>query len=113
MPYFQRHLFFCTNLRQNGKRCCAQNNAAELKDYAKQKLKRLGLHGPGNYRVNNAGCLDRCEQGPVLVIYPDGIWYRYDNQADVDEIIEQHVLKGQIVHRLQLSNKPSEANLNK
>ncbi len=111
MAYFQRHLFFCTNLRKNGKRCCAAGNAEDLRDYAKQKLKKLGLHGPGQFRVNTAGCLDRCEEGPVLVIYPEGAWYRYSTDKDIDEIIEQHVLNGQKVTRLLLSSShlpPSE-----
>jgi (2Fe-2S) ferredoxin len=106
MPYFQRHLFFCTNLRQNGKRCCAQGDAQALRDYAKQQLKKRGLHGPGLCRVNTAGCLDRCEEGPVLVIYPEGVWYSYKTHTDIDEIIEEHIIKGQKVTRLLLSSEP-------
>lgn len=113
MAYFQQHLFFCTNLRKNGKRCCAQGNAEALREYAKKKLKALGLHGPGRHRVNLAGCLDRCEEGPVLVIYPEETWYSYKTNSDIDEIIEYHLLKGQKVTRLLLSNAPPSAPLTK
>lgn len=108
MPFFEYHCFFCTNHRENGKQCCAQGNAQALRDYAKQQLKKRGLHGVGKCRVNNAGCLDRCSEGPVLVIYPEGIWYSYKTHHDIDEIIEKHLIKGEIVHRLLLSDAPSE-----
>lgn len=106
MAYYQKHIFFCTNLREPSKRCCGANQTVELRDYAKQKLKKMGLHGVGEYRVNNAGCLGRCEDGPVLVIYPEEVWYSYKTHNDIDEIIEQHLLKGQIVSRLLLPSEP-------
>lgn len=100
MSYYQRHFFFCINQRDN-KRCCGEK-AIDYCLYAKQKLKEAGLHRAGMYRVSHSGCLGRCEQGPLLVIYPEGIWYSYQTHRDIDEIIEQHVLKGKIVKRLQL-----------
>lgn len=102
MPYYQHHLFFCTNLRDNGKQCCADAGAVALREYAKKRLKQLGLHGKGLNRVNLAGCLDRCKEGPVLVIYPEAVWYTYRTEADIDEIIEQHVLNNKLVERLLL-----------
>lgn len=104
MNYYQKHVFICTNQRDNGRECCAQKNAIELLQYAKLKIKGLQQDGKGKVRINNAGCLDRCSEGPALVIYPDGIWYRYHTMQDIDEIIEQHVLNGQIVERLMLPN---------
>lgn len=101
--YYQRHVFFCTNLRTSGKQCCAAGDAEKLRDYAKQKLKKLGIHGTGLNRVNTSGCLGRCEDGPVLVIYPEGVWYSYKTYNDIDEIIENHLLKGEIVDRLRLT----------
>ena len=53
-------------------------------------------------RVNNAGCLDRCEEGPVMVVYPEEVWYHYQNEADVDEIISEHLQGGRVVERLQI-----------
>lgn len=77
-------------------------DAEKLRDYAKQKLKKLGLHGTGQHRINTSGCLGRCEEGPVLVIYPEGVWYSYKTYNDIDEIIEKHLINGQIVDRLLL-----------
>lgn len=104
MTYYQHHLFFCTNQRPDGaeRPSCASCGAAELRAYVKQRLKALGLTGQGKARVNLAGCLDRCEEGPVLVVYPEGVWYTYVDEADLDEIIEKHVLGGEPVARLML-----------
>jgi len=65
----------------------------------KARVKELGVEG---VRVNIAGCLDRCELGPTMVIYPEGTWYNYQSMADVDEIIERHLIAGQRVERLRL-----------
>ncbi len=73
-----------------------------MRDYAKQRVKQLGLVGKTSVRVNTAGCMDRCSLGPVLVIYPEGIWYTYASKEDVDEIIEQHLLHGRVVERLRI-----------
>ena len=104
MSYYQRHIFFCTNDRgANADRpSCNRCGSAELRDYAKSRVKQLELAGPGRVRVNQAGCLDRCEQGPVCVVYPEGTWYTYVDEADVDEIIESHLLSGKAVERLKI-----------
>lgn len=81
-------------------------DAEKLRDYAKSQMKKRGLHGPGLFRINSSGCLDRCEEGPVLVIYPEGVWYSYKTYNDIDEIIEKHLLKGEIVSHLRLSETP-------
>jgi len=101
-PYYHHHVFFCINRRDDGKRCCAECGSQEMRDYAKQRLKALGMNGKGRIRVNNAGCLDRCEEGPVMVIYPQGVWYTYVDKSDVDEIIERHLMRGEIVERLKI-----------
>jgi (2Fe-2S) ferredoxin len=101
--YYQRHIFFCLNERSNGEDCCAQHNAQAGFDHCKQRVKALGLNGPGQVRVNKAGCLDRCAGGPVAVVYPEGVWYSYVDKADIDDIIEQHLQKGEVVERLLLS----------
>lgn len=108
MSYYQRHVFFCTNLRTNGKKCCGQvrceSEDFSFRDYAKKRLKQLGLHGKGQIRTSTSGCMGRCEEGPVVVIYPDNIWYRYENLADIDEIIEQHLINNTPVARLLLED---------
>lgn len=102
MSYFRYHMFFCTNQRDGGRACCQNHDAQAMRDYAKDRTKKLGLTGVGKVRVNNAGCMDRCAQGPTIVIYPDGVWYTYKNTADIDEIIEQHLQNGRIVERLKI-----------
>ena len=104
MAYYKYHVFFCTNQRENGEQCCEQCNATEIRAYAKAKIKQLGLSGEGNIRINTAGCLDRCELGPVLVVYPEAIWYSYVDRSDIDEIIEQHLVNGRPVERLMIDN---------
>jgi len=75
-----------------------------MRDYAKQRIKALGLNGEKGVRINSAGCLGRCEKGPVVVIYPEGIWYTWIDEEDIDEIIEQHLQQGNIVERLRLDH---------
>jgi (2Fe-2S) ferredoxin len=101
MSYYKRHLFMCVNQREN-KNCCQDYGAAELRTYAKNKTKELGIAGQGGVRVNQAGCLDRCDEGPVAVVYPDNVWYTYKDEADIDEIITRHLIKGEIVERLKI-----------
>ncbi len=98
--YYERHIFFCLNQRDNGENCCAQHKAQAAFDRCKSQSKALGLLGPGKVRVNKAGCLDRCAAGPVAVVYPEGTWYSYVDANDVDEIVESHLKNGKIVYRL-------------
>ena len=74
----------------------------ELRDYAKQRIKSLKLSGQRKIRINNAGCLDRCDEGPVIVIYPEETWYTYQSREDIDEIIHEHLQHGRVVERLKL-----------
>jgi (2Fe-2S) ferredoxin len=102
MNHYRHHVFFCCNQRNDGRACCNQHGAQEMRDYAKQRVKQLGIAGPGKVRVNQAGCMDRCEEGPVLVVYPEGVWYTYVDRDDVDEIIDEHLLRGRVVERLRI-----------
>ncbi|NCA70235.1 MAG: (2Fe-2S) ferredoxin domain-containing protein [Sphingobacteriia bacterium] len=102
MSYYRHHVFICTNQREDGSQCCAQCNAQELRGYLKSRVKALGLAGPGGVRVNTAGCLDRCAEGPVMVVYPEATWYTYVDREDLDEILERHLTQGQVVERLLL-----------
>jgi len=104
MSHYKYHVFFCTNLRESGEMCCGRCNAAEIRDYAKAKIKELGLSGEGGVRMNTAGCLGRCESGPVIVVYPEAIWYTYVDREDVDEIISEHLRNDRIVDRLLISD---------
>ena len=102
MSHFAKHVFFCLNERDDGRPCCAERDAQRLQDYAKKRVKKLGLAGAGKVRVNKAGCLDRCELGPVVVVYPEAVWYTYVDEEDIDEIVESHLRDGQVVERLRL-----------
>jgi len=102
MAYYRYHVFFCTNLRTDGSACCQRFDAQGMRDYAKQRSKQLGIAGRGGVRINSAGCLDRCQEGPVLVVYPEGVWYTYIDQSDVDEIIKEHLVNGRVVERLRI-----------
>ena len=99
--YYQRHIFFCLNERQNGDDCCARHNAQAAFDRCKAQVKAAGLAGPGRVRVNKAGCLDRCEFGPTMVIYPEGVWYRASTREEVDEILQAHLVEGRRAERLE------------
>ncbi|KZD12834.1 (2Fe-2S) ferredoxin domain-containing protein [Oceanibaculum pacificum] len=100
-PYYECHVFCCTNRRPDGHKrgSCAAAGAEPLRNYMKARAKELGISGT---RINIAGCLDRCELGPVMVIYPEGVWYSYRDQADIDEILQSHVKEGRRVQRLLL-----------
>ncbi len=102
MSYYQHHVFFCCNQRDNGTPCCQDHGASELRDYAKKKVKELGLSGEGKVRINQAGCLDRCPDGPVMVVYPEEVWYTYIDKSDIDEIISEHLQNGRPVDRLRI-----------
>jgi (2Fe-2S) ferredoxin len=101
--YYEHHVFFCLNQRDPNERpSCANCGAQEAQEHAKKRIKELKLAGPGKVRINKAGCLDRCEEGPVVVIYPSGTWYTYVDKEDIDEIIDEHIIKGNVVERLKI-----------
>lgn len=102
MPYYKHHVFFCCNQRQGSERCCNDCGSQKMRDYAKDRVKALRLAGQGKVRINQAGCLDRCDEGPVLVVYPEAVWYTYVDKHDIDEIINEHLVHGRIVDRLRI-----------
>jgi (2Fe-2S) ferredoxin len=102
MSHFKYHVFFCQNQRDAPEACCANHDASAMRDYCKGRVKALGLAGTGKVRVNQAGCLDRCEEGPVVVVYPEGVWYTYVDKADIDEIVDEHLVNGRVVERLRI-----------
>jgi len=100
-PYYEAHVFTCVNERPDGhpRGCCKSRGSVPLRNYMKARAKELGL---STVRINQALCLDRCELGPTMVIYPEGVWYSYHSQADVDEILQTHLIEGKRVARLLL-----------
>lgn len=103
MTHFERHIFVCENLRaaDHPRGCCALKGSTEVRARFKELVARHGLKG--RVRANTAGCLDNCENGITVVIYPEGVWYGRVTLADVDEIFERHVVGGVPVERLLLS----------
>lgn len=104
MSYYRYHVFFCTNRREDGRQCCAQCGAQDLRDGLKRRAKELGISGKGGVRINTAGCLDRCSEGPVAVVYPEGTWYTYVDNEDLEEILQEHLIGGRAVERLLLQD---------
>lgn len=105
--YYTHHIFFCLNRREGGTRpCCANAGAEAAFDRCKAAVKAAGLAGPGRVRVNRAGCMDRCDEGPTCVVYPEGVWYTYVDTADIDEIVSEHLQHGRVVERLRLPDTP-------
>ena len=100
--FYKHHVFFCLNRRDAPEACCACHGAESLQAYAKDRIKGMKLSGPGKIRINKSGCLDRCEEGPVIVVYPDNVWYTYVDKNDIDEIIDGHLVGGKVVERLKI-----------
>jgi (2Fe-2S) ferredoxin len=99
-PYYRHHIFFCLNQRTNGEASCGDHNPQAAFDHCKKRVKAEGLAGPGGVRVNKAGCMDRCQGGPIAVVYPEGTWYTYVDPTDIDEIVDRHLKNGEVVERL-------------
>jgi (2Fe-2S) ferredoxin len=99
--FFETHVFVCGNRRPEGhvRGCCASKGSEKIRDYMKARVKELKIK---NVRVNQAGCLDRCELGPCAVLYPEGVWYTLDSFAAVDEVLEKHIVEGHRVHGLMM-----------
>ena len=100
MPHFEKHVFICTNRRDenNPKGSCAQKGSDAVRERFKKEIYERGLKG--RFRANAAGCLDACEHGCSVVVYPEQVWYGKVTVEDVAEIIEKHLLGGQPVERL-------------
>lgn len=105
MAPFTHHIFVCCNYRQPGHRrgCCDPEGDDILRDLLKSEIKRRGLKA--SVRANKAGCLDQCEMGPVLVIYPQAIWYGGVREKDVPRIVEETIINGQVIEDLLISDE--------
>jgi (2Fe-2S) ferredoxin len=105
MKRFNKHIFICENKRPDGhpRGCCQDKGSAEIRDAFKKRLKELGLNS--EFRANSSGCLDACEFGVSVVVYPEQIWYGNVRIEDVEEIIQSHLLNNKPVERLMISDK--------
>ena len=100
-PFYRAHVFCCVNVRPKGhpRGCCSERGSLELRAHMKARAKELGL---SDVRINASQCLDRCELGPTVVIYPEGVWYRCQTKQDIDEVLQTHLVEGSRVRRLML-----------
>lgn len=105
MPKFSHHIFICGNTRSPGhsRGCCDADGSSKLRDKFKAEVKKRGL--TPLVRANKAGCLDQCEMGPVVVIYPDAIWYGGVTLDDVDRIIDETIVKGNVLADLLINDE--------
>ena len=106
-PVYEVHVFCCTNQRPATHRrgCCASKGAESLANY----MCRRGMVTAADrrIRINLSGCLNLCEYGPTMVVYPEGVWYRYENERDIEEILDRHVVRGERVARLMITPDPA------
>ena len=105
MPKYERHIFVCCNQREAGspRGCCDPAGEAKLQKAFKEALRARGLKG--RVRANKAGCLDQCEHGPNVVVYPEQVWYGGVCLEDVDEIVESHIVQGRPAERLRIADE--------
>lgn len=104
MPGYKHHIFICENEREPGhpRGCCFEKGSPALRVAFKQEIAKRGLKGV--VRANKSGCMDYCEKGPTVVIYPEGVWYSPKNVDDVKEIMSKHIDNGEIVDRLLIKD---------
>ena len=100
--FYKKHIFFCTNIREDkNKRSCGSNEVVALRKYMKERIKESGIR---NVRVNTSGCLNRCKKGPLMVIYPEGVWMKVTTKQDIDLIIEKYIKDNRLVKSLIIKN---------
>lgn len=100
---YEQHVFLCQNVRpeDHPRGCCSARGSVELLKYMTSQARKLGIK---DTRINPSGCLERCEMGPAMVIYPEGAWYTFKTKEDIDEILQSHLIEGKPVKRLLLEN---------
>ncbi len=100
---YEQHVFVCQNVRPDDhpRGCCSARGSVELLKYMTSQARKLGVK---NARINPSGCLERCEMGPAMVVYPEGAWYTFQTKEDIDEILQSHLIEGKPVARLLLEN---------
>jgi len=103
LPAFERHVFVCHNSRPAGapRVSCTADGKSDLHTQLQQLTKAAGL--AGKVRINKSGCLDQCEHGPVMVVYPEAVWYGNVQAEDAAEIVAEHLIAGSPVERLRLA----------
>ena len=104
MTASRRHIFLCCD--QTKPKCCGREASLEAWDHLKRRLKELGLSEQGGIQRTKANCLRVCYEGPIAVVYPEGAWYSRCDPGNLDRIIEEHLLGGQVVEELLIGIHP-------
>lgn len=97
------HVFVCSNQKPEGKKCCGEDLGTESVKLLREKIR--GKQSERNIRIQRAGCLDLCSKGPAMVVYPEGIFYRFRNQEDLEIIAEEHLINGTPVKSLMITEE--------
>ena len=105
MPPFERHVFVCLNARPADapRPSCTSEGKSDLHTRLQQLAREAGLGA--KVRINKSGCLDQCEHGPTVVVYPDAVWYGRVQPEDAEEIVREHLAGGRPVERLRIADE--------
>ncbi|MGE5437027.1 MAG: (2Fe-2S) ferredoxin domain-containing protein [Syntrophothermus sp.] len=112
MKRFEKHIFVCENVRpaDDPRGCCSAKGSIQIREAFKKRLKELGLNK--SVRANTSGCLDACEFGPSIVVYPEQVWYGGVTLDDVEEIIQSHIINNKPVEKLFIKDKRFNKDVN-
>lgn len=108
MPFYEHHVFVCTHRRDpnHPRGSCAQKGSEAICSAFKEAVRQSGSQG--NIRINAAGCLDQCDQGPSVVVYPEQVWYRIETPADASLVAQEHLVLGRPVESLKMSESKKD-----
>ena len=105
LPLYERHVFVCHNVRPADapRPSCTRDGTSDLHSRLQQLSRDAGLGG--KVRINKSGCLDQCEHGPTVVVYPEAVWYGNVRPEDAAEIVTEHLVGGRPVERLRIAEE--------